>query len=148
MSEIFNDIQSKIKTAMFKNDNFTRDCLRMIVSDIKNQTVNANPQKEITDDVCLKILQKSAKTHKDSIEQFKSAGRVELAEREEEELKIIESFLPKMLSDDETRTIIENILTNVEATKKNMGIIMKQLPNEVDKKIASKILNSLLNWGK
>ena len=46
MSEIFNDIQSKIKTAMFKNDNFTRDCLRMIVSDIKNQTVNANPQKD------------------------------------------------------------------------------------------------------
>ena len=67
---------------MFKNDNFTRDCLRMIVSDIKNQTVNANPQKEITNDVCLKILQKSAKTHKDSIEQFKSAGRVELVEKE------------------------------------------------------------------
>ena len=145
MSEIFNDIQSKIKTAMFKNDNFTRDCLRMIVSDIKNQTVNANPQKEITDDVCLKILQKSAKTHKDSIEQFKSAGRVELAEREEEELKIIESFLPKMLSEDETKTIIENILTNVEATKRNMGIIMKQLPNEVDKKIASKLLAKMLN---
>jgi uncharacterized protein YqeY len=145
MSEIFNDIQSKIKTAMFKNDNFTRDCLRMIVSDIKNQTVNANPQKEITDDVCLKILQKSAKTHKDSIEQFKSAGRVELAEKEEEELKIIESFLPKMLSEDETKTIIENILTNVEATKKNMGIIMKQLPNEVDKKIASKLLAKMLS---
>jgi len=144
MSEIFNDIQCKIKVAMFKNDNFTRDCLRMIVSDIKNQTVNANPQKEITDDVCLKILQKSAKTHKDSIEQFKSAGRIELVEKEEEELKIIESFLPKLLSEDETKTIIENILKNIEATKKNMGLIMKQLPNEVDKKIASKILNSLL----
>jgi uncharacterized protein YqeY len=144
MSEIFNDIQRKIKVAMFKNDSFTRDCLRMIVSEIKNQTVNANPQKEITDDICLKILQKSAKTHKDSIEQFKSAGRVELAEKEEEELKIIESFLPKMLSEDETKTIIENILTNVEATKKNMGIIMKQLPNEVDKKIASKLLAKML----
>lgn len=145
MSEIFNDIQRKIKVAMFKNDNFTRDCLRMIVSEIKNQTVNANPQKEITDDICLKIFQKSAKTHKDSIEQFKSAGRVELVEKEEEELKIIESFLPKMLSEDETKTIIENILTNVEATKKNMGIIMKQLPNEVDKKIASKLLSKMLS---
>lgn len=144
MSEIFNDIQGKIKVAMFKNDNFTRDCLRMIVSEIKNQTVNANPQKEITDDICLKILQKSAKTHKDSIEQFKSAGRVELVEKEEEELKIIESFLPKMLSEDETKNIIENILMNVEASKKNMGIIMKQLPNEVDKKIASKLLAKML----
>lgn len=144
MSEIFNDIQSKIKVAMFKNDSFTRDCLRMIVSEIKNQTVNANPQKEITDDICLKILQKSAKTHKDSIEQFKSAGRVELVEKEDEELKIIESFLPKMLSEDETKNIIENILVNVEATKKNMGVIMKQLPNEVDKKIASKLLANML----
>jgi uncharacterized protein YqeY len=144
MSEIFNDIQRKIKVAMFKNDSFTRDCLRMIVSEIKNQTVNANPQKEITDDICLKILQKSAKTHKDSIEQFKLAGRVELVEKEEEELKIIESFLPKMLSEDETKNIIENILLNVEATKKNMGIIMKQLPNEVDKKIASKLLAKML----
>lgn len=144
MSEIFNNIQRKIKEAMFKNDNSTRDCLRMIVSEIKNQTVNANPQKEITDDICLKILQKSAKTHKDSIEQFKSAGRVELVEREEEELKIIESFLPKLLSEDETKNIIENILKNIEATKKNMGIIMKQLPNEVDKKIASKLLAKML----
>jgi uncharacterized protein YqeY len=144
MSEIFNDIQSKIKVAMFKNDSFTRDCLRMIVSEIKNQTVNANPQKEITDDICLKILQKFAKTHNDSIEQFKSAGRVELVEKEEEELKIIESFLPKMLSEDETKNIIENILLNVEATKKNMGIIMKQLPNEVDKKIASRLLANML----
>jgi uncharacterized protein YqeY len=127
---------------MLSKDNVKRDCLRSIVSEIKNQTVNAG--KEITEDIVLKCIQKSVKQHKDSIESFKAGGRDDLAEKELEELKHIEVYLPKMLSEDETKTIIENILTNVEATKKNMGIIMKQLPNEVDKKIASKLLAKML----
>jgi uncharacterized protein YqeY len=138
----YEKIQSEIKSAMLNKDNVKRDCLRSIVSEIKNQTVNAG--KEITEDIVLKCIQKSVKQHKDSIESFKAGGRDDLAEKELEELKHIEVYLPKMLSEDETKTIIENILTNVEATKKNMGIIMKQLPNEVDKKIASKLLAKML----
>ena len=139
---IYEKIQCEIKNAMLNKDNVKRDCLRGIVSEIKNQTVNAG--KELTEEIVLKVIQKSVKQHKDSIESFKIGGREDLAEKELEELKHIEVYLPKMLSEDETKTIIENILTNVEATKKNMGFIMKQLPNEVDKKIASKILNSIL----
>ena len=138
----YEKIQSEIKSAMLNKDNVKRDCLRSIVSEIKNQTVNAG--KEITEDIVLKCIQKSVKQHKDSIESFKAGGRDDLAEKELEELKHIEVYLPKMLSEDETKTIIENILMNVEATKKNMGIIMKQLPNEVDKKIASKLLTKML----
>lgn len=138
----YEKIQSEIKSAMLNKDNVKRDCLRSIVSEIKNQTVNAG--KEITEDIVLKCIQKSVKQHKDSIESFKAGSREDLAEKESEELKHIEVYLPKMLSEDETKTIIENILMNVEATKKNMGIIMKQLPNEVDKKIASKLLAKML----
>ena len=138
----YEKIQSEIKSAMLNKDNVKRDCLRSIVSEIKNQTINAG--KEITEDIVLKCIQKSVKQHKDSIESFKAGGRDDLAEKELEELKHIEVYLPKMLSEDETKTIIENILTNVEATKKNMGIIMKQLPSDVDKKIASKLLAKML----
>ena len=138
----YEKIQNEIKSAMLNKDNVKRDCLRSIVSEIKNQTVNAG--KEITEDIVLKCIQKSVKQHKDSIESFKTGGREDLAEKEAEELKHIEVYLPKMLSEDETKTLIENILMNVEATKKNMGIIMKQLPNEVDKKIASKLLAKML----
>ena len=138
----YEKIQSEIKSAMLNKDNVKRDCLRSIVSEIKNQTVNAG--KEITEDIVLKCIQKSVKQHKDSIESFKAGGRDDLAEKELEELKHIEVYLPKMLSEDETKTIIKNILMNVEATKKNMGIIMKQLPSEVDKKIASKLLAKML----
>lgn len=138
----YEKIQSEIKSAMLNKDNVKRDCLRSIVSEIKNQTVNAG--KEITEDIVLKCIQKSVKQHKDSIESFKAGGRDDLAEKELEELNHIEVYLPKMLSEDETKIIIENILMNVEATKKNMGIIMKQLPSDVDKKIASKLLAKML----
>jgi uncharacterized protein YqeY len=138
----YEKIQSEIKNAMLNRDNIKRDCLRSIVSEIKNQTVNAG--KEMTEDIVLKCIQKSVKQHKDSIESFKAGGREDLALKEFEELSYIEVYLPKMLSEDETKVVIENILMNVEATKKNMGIIMKQLPSDVDKKIASKLLAKML----
>ena len=139
---IYEKLQSDIKDAMINKNSLKRDCLRSIVSEIKNQTVNAG--KEITDDICLKVISKSVKQHNDSIENFKLGNREDLAWKEQEELNYIQIYLPKMLSEDETKVIVDNILNTVEATKKNMGLIMKQLPKEVDKKIASKYLNSIL----
>ena len=139
---VFEQLSNDIKDAMFSKNTVKRDCLRGIVSEIKNQTINAG--KEITDEICLKVIQKSVKQHSDSIENFKAGNREDLALKEAEELSYIEGYLPKMLDEAETKVVIENILMNVEAIKKNMGIIMKQLPKDVDRKIASKILSSLL----
>lgn len=139
---LYDKIQSDIKQAMFSKNNVKRDCLRSIMSEIKNQTVNAG--KEITDDICLKVITKSVKQHNDSIENFKSGNREDLALKEFEELQYIECYLPKMLSEDETKQVIDGILQNVEAVKKNMGNIMRQLPSNADKKIASKYLNQIL----
>lgn len=141
-SEVFSKLQEDIRKAMVEKDTVKRDCLRFIVSDIKNLTVNAG--KEVTDEACLKAIQKSVKTHSDSIEQFEKAGRSDLVEKEKAELVVLQEYMPKMLSEEETKLVIDNILQTVEAVKKNFGIIMKQLPREVEKKIASKILNGLL----
>ena len=127
-----------------------RDCLRFVISEIKNMTVNANPQnqKEITDEICLSVLRRSEKTHGDSIEQFSSAGRVDLADKENLELSVIESFLPKMMSEDETKAALEKyILENgIEPLKKNIGVVMKGISSiaGVDKRVASRILSSIL----
>ena len=139
---VFEKLTSDIKDAMLAKNTVKRDCLRSIVSEIKNQTVNAG--KEITDEICLKVIQKSVKQHNDSIDNFKSGNREDLALKEAEELTYIEGYLPKMLDEAETKIVIENVLMNIEAAKKNMGLIMKQLPKDVDRKIASKILSSLL----
>ena len=62
---IYDDIQLEIKAAMLAHDNIKRDCLRIIVSEVKNQTVNAG--KPLTEDIVVKVLQKSVKMHNDSI---------------------------------------------------------------------------------
>ena len=108
MENLLDSINSEIKSAMLSKDNLKRDCLRTIVSEIKNQTVNAG--KPLTDDICMKVLQKSVKSHNDSIQQFESAGRSELVEKEKKELEIIESFLPKMFDEESTKTAINSII--------------------------------------
>ena len=146
---LFDTIQKDIKTAMFEKNNVKRDCLRAIISEIKNQTVNAG--KEITEDICLKVLQKSVKQHNDSIESFKLGKREDLALKEMEELSYLEIYLPKMLSEENIQTIILKIISDnkIEEVKKNMGQIMKflnQHPDSklIDRKIASHYLNVLL----
>ena len=138
----FEEIQTEVKEAMLNKNTIARDCLRSLVSDIKNQTVNAG--KELTDEIVLKCVQKAVKQHDDSIEQFKAAGRTDLLEKELKEKEVLAKYLPKMLDEAATEVVINQVLQNVEAVKKNFGLIMKQLPKDVDKKIASKILGQKL----
>lgn len=146
---IFDKIQNDIKEAMKAKDNLKRDCLRSIVSEIKNKTVNEG--KPITEDVCINVIQKSAKTHNDSISQFKEAGRIDLLEKEQKELGIISEYLPKMLSEDEMKALVEKLIfdNQIEAVKKNMGKVMKLLSQHPDKasidmKKASQYIGQLL----
>ena len=140
--QLYDILTNDIKEAMISKNTVKRDCLRSIVSEIKNQTVNAG--KELTEDICLKVIQKSVKQHYDSIDQFKAGNRDDLVQKETEELSYLKKYLPDVLDESQTRLIIENLLQTIEPTKKNMGLIMKQLPKNVDKKIASKILNLVL----
>ncbi len=144
---LYDEIQAEIKSAMIAKDNVKRDCLRTIVSDIKNLTVNAG--KPITDNVCMQVLQKSVKTHNDSIEQFKNANRLDLAEKETIELQYISKWLPKTLSEDETRNVLIDLMKtqNIAQGKQNFGMVMKLLKDrsDIDKKLASKILGQLLS---
>lgn len=143
---IYDDIQSEIKAAMLAHDNIKRDCLRSIVSEVKNQTVNAG--KPLTEDIVMKVLQKSVKTHNDSIQQFESAGRVDLAEKEKLELEHISKWLPKMLSEDETIEVLKKLIAdnNITRGKQNFGMVMKLIKDrqDIDKKTASKLLQQIL----
>ena len=145
---MFTKIEEAIKEAMKAHDNLKRDCLRSVVSEIKNASINAG--KELTDAVCLKALQKSVKTHNDSIEQFTSAGRLDLVEKEKMELDAISSFLPKMMSEAEVEAIAKEVAKQVSEQlgrpleKKDMGLMMKSISKHenaalIDMKMASKI---------
>ena len=103
----YEQIATDIKSAMKTGDSVRRDCLRSLMSEIKNQTVNAG--KELTEDVVVRCVQKAVKQHEDSIAQFKSANRTDLVEKETAELKVLKGYLPKMLSEDETKALIDNV---------------------------------------
>lgn len=152
--ELFERIENEIKDAMKAHDALKRDCLRSIVSEIKNQTVNAG--KEMTDSICIKVLQKSMKTHNDSIAQFSQAGRDDLAKKEKAEAEIINLFLPKMMDEIETEAFVKSIIDSIASkenrslAKKDMGTIMKALSSSssasmIDMKIASKFVLANLN---
>lgn len=140
---LYDTIQNEIKKAMLERDNVRRDCLRSLVSEIKNNTINAG--KPLTEEVVVKCVQKAVKQHADSIEQFTSAGRDDLVSKEKAELEILSKYLPKLLSEDATKEVIAQILKTIEPIKKNMGLVMKQLPKEVDRRFASQYLNTILN---
>ena len=131
---------------MLAHDNIKRDCLRSIVSEVKNQTVNAG--KPLTEDIVMKVLQKSVKTHNDSIQQFESAGRVDLADKEKLELEHISRWLPKMLSEEETIEVLKKLIADndIAPGKQNFGKVMKLIKDRqnIDKKTASKLLQQML----
>lgn len=144
MKNTYEQIKSDIVDAIKNHDNVRRDTLRCMMADIQSQTLIAN--KEISEDIVIKCLQKAVKQHNDSINQFKTAGRDDLVSKEIQERDILANYLPKMLNEMETKVFINQILhdNNIEASKKNMGLIMKHLTSNIDKKIASNYLREIL----
>lgn len=144
------NIMGEMKTAMLaKNDAALRG-LRAIKSAIL-LTKTADGQKtDITEDDEIKILQKLAKQRRDSLDIFVAQNREDLAQKEREELDIIEKFLPKQLSADELRETLKVIMQEVGASSpadmgKMMGAASKQLAGKADGKLISSIVKELLN---
>lgn len=149
MSEMMDRLQADVKAAMLAKDNVKRDTLRGVVSEVKNMTVNAG--KPVTDEACMKALKKAAKQREDSIASFKAGGREDLAVKEAAELEVVKSYLPKVMSEDETRKLVaelaakacEDAKCGMDGLKKLKGVLMKQMPPEVDKRLAAKLLDEL-----
>lgn len=144
---VFEQLTEDMKSAMKSHDDVKRDCIRSVISDIKNQTVNAG--KEITDDVCLSAVKKALKTRRESLEQFKAAGRDDLAGKEQAEIGCLESYVPAQLSQTEIESKVKEIVetSGIDPVKKNMGMFMKQLAPYravMDMKAASGVLAKLL----
>ena len=149
MSSTYDKLIKDIKEAMFDHNNVKRDCLRSIVSEIKNQSINAG--KELTEDICISVLKKAVKQHNDSIESFKIGKREDLALKEMEELKCIEGYLPKMLSEEQMQMLVLKLISDnkIEEKKSGLGKIMKLLnslpeKDQIDRKYVSSYLNILL----
>ena len=141
-------LKNDLKEAMKAKDNFKRDVIRLINSSIKQ--IEVDERRELSDEDIIKILQKSAKQRNDSITQYRDGGREDLAEKEANELKVIESYLPKQMEDSELESAIKTVISEVGAsTMKDMGKVMgiasKKLAGKADGKRISEVVKKLLS---
>ena len=145
-------IESKLNEALKAKDKNTYPTLRLVVSAIKDAEIAGRfkGQKEVTDSEVTAILKKMIKQRNESCEVYKKAGRKELLESETREIEVISIFLPKQLSEEETKKICQETVKNVGATSmKDMGKVMGALKSKhadtIDFSKVSSIIKELLN---
>ena len=142
-------IMDEMKTAMKAKDEAGLRGLRAIKAEIIKAKTDPGANGILTEEVTLKMLQKMVKQRKDSLEIFKQQNREDLAQKEQEELNIIEKFLPKQFSEAELKEAIAAIITQVGASSvadlgKVMGVASKQLAGKADGKTISAVVKELL----
>jgi hypothetical protein len=147
MTDTREALNNALKEAMKNKDNARRDVIRMTLSALKQ--VEIDTQKTLSQDDVMNILQKEAKKRRESIDEAAKAGRDELAATEKSELAIIEEFLPRQLSYDEVKAIVQEIITQVGATSgkdmnKVMGPVMARVKGVADGKLVNQVVKELL----
>jgi len=147
-----NQIEEKLNQALKEKDKNTYPTLRLIVSGIKDAEIanrTKKGQKDILDVDIIAILKKMIKQRNESCEVYKKAGRTELLESETKEIKVINTFLPKQLSDEETKKICEEVIKSTGASSmkdmgKIMGVLKSKYSDTLDFSKVSSIIKELL----
>jgi uncharacterized protein YqeY len=142
-------IMADLKTAMLAKDEKTVRSLRAIKAAIILAKTSEGAGGEIKAEDEIKLLQKLVKQRKDSLEIFTQQNRTDLAQKEQEEIEVIEKFLPKQISAEELKGIIANIIAETGASSpadmgKVMGVATKQLAGKADGKAISALVKELL----
>ena len=145
-------IEEKLSAALKAKDKNTYPTLRLIVSAIKDAEIASRTkgQKEMSDSDVTSILKKMIKQRNESCDVYKKAGRNELLENETKEIEVISVFLPKQLSDEETKKICEEAIKSSGASSmkdmgKVMGILKSKHADTLDFSKVSSIIKELLN---
>lgn len=142
------EIMARMKDAMKAKDDVSLRGLRAIKAALL--ILKTSGHENITPEDEMKMLQKLVKQRQDSLDIFKQQNRADLAQKEEEEIRIIEQFLPKQLSADEVKAVLKEIIAEVGANDvkdlgKVMGAATKKLAGQADGKIISALTKELLS---
>lgn len=132
MTTLKETLQHDLTEAIRGRDQVRSGTLRMALAAVMNAEVAGKSAVVLTDDQVLQVLAKEAKKRKESATAFADAGRQELADKENAELKVLEEYLPAQLSDDELAAIVARAVESTGATTmKQMGQVMKAAQVEV-----------------
>jgi uncharacterized protein YqeY len=137
-------VDSDLKEAMRAKDATKLGVLRMLKSALKYAAIaKSDAEAELTDAEAVQVIRKQAKQRQDSIESFEKGGRAELAEKEKEELAILNTYLPQGMSPDELAKVVRETIAELGATSKaQMGAVMKALQAKIGGRADGKTLSS------
>jgi uncharacterized protein YqeY len=148
-----NKIKEQLNTALKTKNKTSVSTFRLILAAIKERDIanrSSGKKEEVEDAEILKVLRKMRKQREDSADLYKKGNRKELLEVEEAEIKIIDTFLPKQLNEEETKKICEEVIESMGASSiKDMGKIMgslkKKYGDSIDFSKVNKIVKGLLS---
>ncbi len=146
---LFDTISEDIKKAMLAKDRTALDALRGVKKEFLEAKTAKGGDGELHDEQALKILQKMVKQRKEAADMYLAANRQDLVDNELAQASIIERYLPKMLSEEELRQALQNIIAQTGATSpKDMGRVMgeatKQLAGKADGKQIATLVKQML----
>ena len=140
-------VEEAVKSAMRERNKEKTSTLRMALSELKKEEIDR--REEITNEDSIKILQRMIKQRKESKTQFLDAGRSELANKENEEILILQDFLPEQLSEESIKVIVLEAISETQAKEpqdmgKVMGALKSKIKGNADMGIVSKIVKENL----
>ncbi|MEK7228091.1 MAG: GatB/YqeY domain-containing protein [Patescibacteria group bacterium] len=150
MNTLQTQIREKLKVAMKERDQVGLDTLRSVMAACTNELVaiGKTPQDTLDDDGVIKVISRLVKQRKDSIEQFKAAGRVDLVTGEQAQLWLLEQFMPAQMSEEKIRAIAvakQQELGHMDKSKMGIlvGAVMKEVAGQADGAVVKKIVEHL-----
>ena len=143
----FEKIQEDMYSAMKSGEKEKANTLRTVISKLKDRQIEK--RKPLSDDEEIKILQTLIKQRKESIDLYEKGGRRELVAIEKQEMDIINSYLPKMMSEDALKDIVKNVINSTGASSmSDMGKVMPEVMRQgrglIDGKTAQKFVSEML----
>ena len=140
-------VEEAVKSAMRERNKEKTSTLRMALSELKKEEIDR--REEITNEDSIKILQRMIKQRKESKTQFLDAGRSELANKENEEILILQDFLPEQLNEEAIKIIVLEAISETQAKEpqdmgKVMGVLKSKIKGNADMGIVSKIVKENL----
>ena len=136
-------IEDELKAARLARDADRRDALSLVLNALRAAEKELN--RELSDDEELQVLQRERKRRAESVEAFRAAGRDEQADIEEQELQVIQEFMPEPLSEEELEEIIDDVISEVGATSiRDLGRVMAGVMHQVSGRADGSHVNQLV----
>jgi uncharacterized protein len=140
-------MEQELKQAMLDKEGERRDALRLLLASLRS--AEKELQRPLSDDEELQVLQRERKRRIEAAEAFRSAGRMEQAEKEERELAVLQEYMPAQLSEEELEEIIDDVIAEVGATSlrqlgRVMADVMPQVAGRADGSSVSQLVREKL----